>query len=687
MTVLARLRRQSLRLLAPLAVVLASGVVMNEVSTRTAEAWSFGASTTEAFAIEGFAGTGPEGTGSSRVLEDASGNIFVVGATAGTIDVDSGPGTTLVGDGVTDAVSYVAKFSPTGAFLWAHDWKPSGSSELWIYSADVGPGGYIILGGEVSATSGMDLDPTSGVDPVTAARSDPFLLRLNADGTYGWGSSFLVTGGGTGNIPVLEVSSTGSIVTGISYENTLTLFGTPITSAGNPDVAIVQFDAAASAVTWLTTVRGTGNDWVTSMDVASNGKVYISGGFTSSSVTVTGSDTSMTTMTLSGSAVQNSYFASFSSEGLTQYAVRSSVGSVDSLPRSVALSSSGILLTQLDTGELVEVSTGGAITSKGTIGGNILGMEYIASGAVIAVGKFNTVSDFDPSSGVQNGTPAGGDDGFVLRLTSTFAFDSLQVFSTASLDEVNSLSLSTSGGYLVSGRSLATSLNLSNTDNPGTYTRSGSADGFVFVIRYDTNGTTGVPTTTTTSTTTTTTTIATAPTTTTIAPAATTTVPAVLAPSSATYSTGNKKVTVKWSAVSGAASYNVSSSSGSILCTSAASSCVVSSLKNGKLYSLTVKSVNSVGVSSVTGATVKVIPGFSLKTTSYKVKKSPLLTSIVATPSKGIRRWQKVSGGCVLRSGRLVAPKTAGTCRVKLSVSKRSSYPAMTTTVTVTITK
>lgn len=686
MTVLARPRRQSLRLLVPLAVVLSSGVVMSEVSTRTADAWSFGASTTEAFAIEGFTGTGPEGTGSSRVLEDASGNIFVVGATAGTIDVDPGAGTTLVGDGVTDAVSYVAKYSPTGALMWAHDWKPSGSNELWIYSADIGPDGYIILGGDVSAASGMDLDPTSGVDSVTSAASSPFLLRLNADGTYGWGSSFPVTGGGTGNIQSLKVSSTGSIVAGITFENTLTLFGTPITSAGNFDIALVQFDAAASAVSWHTTVRGTGNDWVASVDVASNGKVYISGGFTSSSVTVTGSDAATTTMTLSVSAAQNSYFASFSSAGLTQYAVPRSVGSVDNFPRSVALSSAGILLAQLDTGELVEVSTSGVITSKGTIDGNISGMEYMSSGVVIAVGKFNAVSDFDPSSGVQNRTSAGGDDGFVLRLTSTFAFDSLQVFSTASLDQVNSLSLSTSGGYLVSGRSLATSLNLSNTDNPGTYTRSGSADGFVFVIRYDTNGTTGVPTTTST-TTTTTTTIATAPITTTIAAATTTTVPVVSAPSSAAYSTGNKKVRVKWSAVSGAASYNVFSSSGSILCTSVASSCVVSSLKNGKLYSLSVKSLNSVGVSSATGTTVKVIPGFSLKTTSYKVKKSPLLTSIVATPSKGVRRWQKVSGGCVLRSGRLVAPKTAGTCRVKLSVSKTSSYPAMTTTVAVTITK
>jgi hypothetical protein len=588
-----------------------------------------------------------------------------VGLTAGTIDVDPGSGTTLVGDGATDAVSYVAKYSPTGTFLWTHDWKPSGSNELWVYSADVGPSGSIILGGDVRGTTGMDLDPTSGSDLVTSVSSVPFLLRLNADGTYGWGSSFPVTSGGTGSIPVLDVTSTGAIIAGINFENTLTLPGQPgISSAGGFDAAIVQFDATASAVTWFATVRGSGTEGIVSVDVASNGTVYVSGGLTSTSVMVTDWATTMTTVTRSGSAVSNSYFASFDSAGVVQYAVPRSLGAVNNWPRSAALSSSGTLLSQVDSGELVEVSTAGVITSRGTIDANILGLEYLPSGEVVAVGRFNAVTDFDPTTGLQSRTPAGSDDAFVLRLKSNFEFSSLHLFATASLDQVDSLSLSPSGRYLVGGRSFAASMNLSNTDNPGTYTRSGSADGFVFVVRYDTSGTTGTTTTTT-----------------------TTTVPVAAAPTSVSYSAGNKKVTVKWGAVTGAASYNVFSSSGAIRCSSVATSCVVSPLTNGKMYTLTVKSVNSTGVSSATGKSVRVIPGFTLRTTTYKVKKSPYLTSILTSPSKGIRKWQKVSGNCVIRYGRLVAPRTAGTCRVKLSVAKWSSYPAMSTTVTVTITK
>lgn len=666
MTRFAQLRRLFLRHVVPVTAILISGVAVSQATSGMATAWSFGASSTKAFAIDGFAGISGEGAGNSQVLEDASGNLFVVGTTAGTIDVDPGSGTTLVGDGSTDPISFVAKYSATGQFQWAHDWDKSGSNEVYVYSADVGPGGYIVLGGDLVGPTGVDLDPTSGVDTVTTTANEPFLLRINADGTYGWGSSFPVSGGGSGNARYVDVSSTGAIIAGISYTNTLTLLGTPITSAGSADVAIVQFDATASTVTWFSTVRGTGSEWVSSVDVSTSGTVYVSGGLTSSSVTVTGADTAMTTVNRSGSASQNSYFASFSNTGITQYAVPRLTGAVNNSPRAVALSSTGALLSQLDTGELVEISSGGVVTSKGTVSGNISSLKYLSSGQVVAAGSFVATADFDPSSGVVSRTPSGSADGFVLRLSSAVTFDSLHVYTTSGFEELSSLSLTNSGGYIVSGRSFSTSLNLSNTENPGTYTRSASADSFMFVVHFDSSGTTGVPATTTTT---------------------STTVPAVSAPLTATYTTGNKKVTVKWGAVSAAASYVVSSSSGSTLCTTATSSCVVSSLKNGKLYTLSVKSVNSAGVSSISATPVRVIPGFSLKTTTYKVKKSPLLTSIVSTPSKGIRKWQKVSGSCVISSARFVMPKSAGTCRVKLTVSKWSSYPAMSTTVTVTITK
>jgi hypothetical protein len=656
----------------------ASGVALSQVSTNSASAWSFGESPTKAFAVDGFAGTNGEGTRVTQVLEDESGNIFRVGTTAGTVDVDPGAGTTFVGDGDTDAVSFVAKYSAYGDFLWAYDWKPVTTNELLVQSAAIGPGGYLVVGGNLRATTGFDLDPTSGTDSETTTSLDPFILRLNADGSYGWGSTFPVTGGGDVGLPALFVSTTGAITAAFNFEGSLSLPGSTVTSAGRNDIAIARFDANLSTKTWHTTIAGADQEVVNTLASSLDGKVFVTGQFSSANVTVTDAAATPSTVTRSGSAATNSYFVSLSGDGLVQYAVPRSLGATNNYPNAASVSPTGTLFAQLNTGELVEVSTSGVITNKGNSNFGIRNMSFVASGHLVAVGVFNATVDFDPGVGTENRTSAAGsDDGFVLNLASDFTFRSVQVFATTTLDEVNSITPSLENGYLISGLTLGTSLNLSNTEYAGTYTRSAGADSFGFVIRYDASGTSGVTTTTTTTTTLTT-------------PAAvvtTTTVPAVAAPTRVSYVTGNKKVVVKWGAVSGASGYTVVSASGATLCSVNTTSCRLASLKNGKMYTVRVKSKNSAGVVSANATTLKVIPGFALKIATYKVKKTPLLTSIVATPSKGAKKWRLVSGKCAIRSGRLVAPKTAGTCRLQLSVAKTKSYPAMATTIAVAITR
>jgi hypothetical protein len=321
----ARAGSRLLRRVVPLIALGVSGVVMSQTATENAHAWSFGESPTAAFAVDGFAGASGEGSGQSQAIEDASGNIFRFGSTAGTIDVDPGVGTTLVGDAVTDSVFYVAKYSSTGSFLWAHDWKPAGSNELVITDMSVGPDGYLIVGGYVSAPSGMDLDPTSGGDVVTSTAVQPFLLRLNADGSYGWGETFVVSSGAEGSIGNLSVSSTGAITATVYFENTLTLFGASLVSAGGKDVVIMRLNANATSLTWSTTVAGDGLDWASDLKVLSDGRVFVSGGFASTSITVTGSDAATSTVTKSASASQNSYFVSLNSSGVVQYAVPRSI--------------------------------------------------------------------------------------------------------------------------------------------------------------------------------------------------------------------------------------------------------------------------------------------------------------------------------------------------------------------------
>jgi hypothetical protein len=291
---------------------------------------------------------------------------------------------------------------------------------------------------------------------------------------------------------------------------------------------------------------------------------------------------------------------------------------------------------------------------------------------VVVVGEFANTIDMDPSSGVASYTSAtaGEKDVFVTVLSSALDYESTVVIPASGNQSADKIFASVDGGWHISGRSTPVTLNLSNTADAATFSPAAGADSMLFIVGYNASGTTA--TTTTTSTTSTTTTVAPA---------------LVMAPTRASYVTGNKKMTLRWTAVPGAASYVVTTSSGAIACTSTTTSCVLSGRRNGKMYTYSVRAVNIAAIPSIDARQVKAIPGFKLRTTSYKIKKTPLLTSIVTTSSKGIKTWTVVSGKCRKIGSRLLMPTKKGSCRLRLRVTKSRSYPAMVTTVAITVTK
>jgi hypothetical protein len=159
----------------------------------------------------------------------------------------------------------------------------------------------------------------------------------------------------------------------------------------------------------------------------------------------------------------------------------------------------------------------------------------------------------------------------------------------------------------------------------------------------------------------------------------------VSAPASVSYRTGNKRVTLRWRAVSGAASYVVTTTRGTQRCETTATSCVISRLRNGKAYTYRVYSVNADGVRSTTSTRVSARPGFQVKRTTVKTKRSVSLSSIVTTPSKGRKTWTVTSGACRINGARLVTPTKKGSCKLRLSTARSGSYAAMSTTITVTV--
>ncbi|MEY4365985.1 MAG: hypothetical protein RLZZ305_1329 [Actinomycetota bacterium] len=180
----------------------------------------------------------------------------------------------------------------------------------------------------------------------------------------------------------------------------------------------------------------------------------------------------------------------------------------------------------------------------------------------------------------------------------------------------------------------------------------------------------------------------TAPTTT--APTTTTTVPDPVAPGSAdTITSSSSSITISWSATApaGTVTYQVTISPRGSTCTTTTTSCTFAGLTPGTNYTFSISARNASG--TVSGSTFKVsaVAGFTQSVKSVKVRSRTLLSRIVRTVSKGKRTYAVTSGRCRISVGRLVAPTTAGTCKVRVSVAKSGSYRAFRTTITLAVTK
>jgi hypothetical protein len=171
-------------------------------------------------------------------------------------------------------------------------------------------------------------------------------------------------------------------------------------------------------------------------------------------------------------------------------------------------------------------------------------------------------------------------------------------------------------------------------------------------------------------------------------PAATTTVIAGLppeAPATLTAASKNASIALKWSpSATPDATYVVTSSPPSVGCTTTATTCTIARLKNGVNYTFLVTSTTSWGLQSTTPKVVSARPGFVVKRSVVKRGSRTTLATMIVTPSKGRKTWRE-SGACTISFGRLVAPKKATTCTLKLSVARYRTYPAMSTTLKVTV--
>ena len=213
----------------------------------------------------------------TEIVLDASGNVFTTGYFNGTVDFDSGPGSTSLSSAGGKDI-FITKYNSQGNFVWA---KRMGGllNDVPVDIAVNANNGNVLATGTFQGTA--DFDPGAGNVPRTSNGGDDiFLSLLDSSGNY----LNVKSVGGAGNESVAGCSvfsNNYSTIVG-SFEQTVDFDPGPgtlnLTSAGFSDgflLVLTESLTPLQAHRW----GATQVDTVTAFDANPSGTVFVAGSF------------------------------------------------------------------------------------------------------------------------------------------------------------------------------------------------------------------------------------------------------------------------------------------------------------------------------------------------------------------------------------------------------------------------
>jgi subtilisin family serine protease len=133
--------------------------------------------------------------------------------------------------------------------------------------------------------------------------------------------------------------------------------------------------------------------------------------------------------------------------------------------------------------------------------------------------------------------------------------------------------------------------------------------------------------------------------------------------------------------------YTATATPGGATCSStetSINSCKITGLVNGTQYTVSVVGTNTFGTSSETKIEKSVRPGFTVKKSQVKKGSKSSLSWLISSLSTGKKTWSE-TGPCSIVGTKLKAPKSSGSCVVRLKVAKTAKFPAMSTKLRVAV--
>jgi hypothetical protein len=206
--------------------------------------------------------------------------------------------------------------------------------------------------------------------------SDIFIAKYDPNGNVLWAKS---AGGGNGSdnrASSICADINGNIFITGSFTGSSITFGTiTVNSAGANDIFIAKYDANGS-VLWAKSEGGTNNDQGNSVKADSNGNVFLTGSFFSSTMTI-----GATTMTNAGS--QDIFIAKYDANGNALWAKREG-GTGDDIGNSVSVDANdNIFLTGYFGSPTITIGTTLLNNNSNNTYGDIFVAKYDSSGNVL----------------------------------------------------------------------------------------------------------------------------------------------------------------------------------------------------------------------------------------------------------------------------------------------------------------
>jgi len=255
------------------ATLTLGGVTLNRIGNRDTFVAKLDASGATLWA-KNFGGSGAR-TDKPSIAVDTNGSNVYVGGSFGSASLTT-PALAKIGNGDAFAV----KLDASGATLWAKNFGGNGAGASGRAIA-VDSNGNVYLGGYFGGAS-LDTPALAKIGEV-----DSFAIKLNAQGATTWAKNF---GGSSGNAnargEAIAVDTVGNVyLGGFFYNASLT---TPtLGKIGNTDAFALKLDASGTT-TWAKNFGGSsGNVFAEGKAIAvdTNGNVYLSGSFSSASLT------------------------------------------------------------------------------------------------------------------------------------------------------------------------------------------------------------------------------------------------------------------------------------------------------------------------------------------------------------------------------------------------------------------